>query len=386
VNNFSNRPSIRVAHVLPHYPGRDGSAAFCRGLSRALNRLVPGSCAIYSFRPDGQIGDGTDEVLHYQRSRALNPFHVPKAFLDDIAANKHELDGMILHGTYNPPMAVIASHLRKIGMPYIFIPHDPYIAALRQHHRLRKSVYWRLYERKVIKGAAAIQLLDVSHEKPLRDLGYTGRTEVIPNGCEPEMLTDVPAEVRTPGAEETIKLLYFGRMDRNHKGLDLLLEGYAKARMRSPDLMEKVELVLTGNDWTDRQLLERLARRLGIESSVIFTGRREETAMEIVCEADLVLLPSRFDGFGLCIVEAMLAGRPVIASSGAGVATHVEESGGGFVIEPSAEGVAAGIEKALMVRQSWPELGKKGHDYVLNHLTWDIVASQTLEFYRTSFQ
>ena len=153
MNNFSNRPSIRVAHVLPHYPGRDGSAAFCRGLSRALNRLVPGSCAIYSFRPDGQIGDGTDEVLHYQRSRALNPFHVPKAFLDDIAANKHELDGMILHGTYNPPMAVIASHLRKIGMPYIFIPHDPYIAALRQHHRLRKSVYWRLYERKVIKGA-----------------------------------------------------------------------------------------------------------------------------------------------------------------------------------------------------------------------------------------
>ncbi len=66
-----------------------------------------------------------------------------------------------------------------------------------------------------------------------------------------------------------------------------------------------VELILTGNDWTDRQFLERLSKRLGIESAVTFTGRREETAMEIVCEADLVLLPSRFDGFGLCIVAGL---------------------------------------------------------------------------------
>lgn len=386
VKTTSNRSSVRVAHVLPHYPGRDGSAAFCRGLSRALNRQESGSCAIFSFRPDGETGDGTDEVLHYKRKKTANAFHVPKPFLDDLTSNKHDLDGIVLHGTYNPPMAVIATHLRKIGLPYIFIPHDPYISALRHHHRFRKSIYWRLYEKKVIDGAAAIQLLDVSHEQPLRELGFKGKTQVIPNGCEPEMLDDIPAEVRIPGGKEEIKILYFGRMDRNHKGLDILLEGFAKACAMKPELLSKVELVMTGNDWTDRALLERMARNLGIEASVTFTGRRPETAMEIVCEADLVILPSRFDGFGLCIVEAMLACRPVIVSAGAGVATHVARSEGGFVVEPTVEGISGGIEEALLMKSSWQSLGKKGHDYVLNHLTWNIVAKETLEFYNSRFR
>ena len=385
MDNSEIQKGVRVAHVLPHYPGRDGSAAFCRGLSRALNRQAPSSCAIVSFRPDGDTGDGVDEVLHYQRRATVNAFHVPEAFLNDLSSNKHNLDGIVLHGTYNPPMSVIAVHAKKIGLPYIFIPHDPYIPALRRHHRFRKSLYWRLYEKKVIKNAAAIQLLDISHEKPLRDLGYEGVTKVIPNGCEPEMLNHLPAEVRTPGARERTKLLYFGRMDRNHKGLDLLLEGFAKVRANHPDLFSKVELIMTGNDWTDRPLLERITRKLRLEGSVTFTGRRPESAIEIVSEADLVILPSRFDGFGLCIVEAMLGKRPVIVSSGAGVATHVESSGGGFVVNPTAEGIAAGLEKALCSKSSWQEMGEKGCHYVLNHLTWDIVAKNTLNFYKESF-
>jgi glycosyltransferase involved in cell wall biosynthesis len=228
--------------------------------------------------------------------------------------------------------------------------------------------------------------LDQSHEAPLRQLGSTTLTVVIPNGCELSMLDQIPADTRIPGSiPNDIRILYFGRMDRHHKGLDLLLEGFAQALQTDPEATKNVTLVMTGNDWTDRQALERLASDLKISQRVRFTGRRPESAMQIVADSDLVILPSRFDGFGLCIVEAMIAARPVIASSGAGVSSHVRNAGGGWTPNPNPESIAESLLDALAARNQWPEMGHMNQAYVGNHLTWDQIAVKTDATYRELF-
>ncbi|BDS06750.1 hypothetical protein NT6N_17900 [Oceaniferula spumae] len=306
--------------------------------------------------------------------------------LADLASNTHKLDGLVLHGTFNPPMAAMGRHLRKHGIPYIFIPHDPYVEPLLREHRYRKALYWHLFEKQLISGSCAVQLLDASHEKPLRDMGCEVKTVVVPNGCEPEMLNDLPADARIPGVDsEETRILYFGRMDRNHKGLDLLLEGFSKVMSKASPHNASAKLIMTGNDWTDRNELEALTANLGITDQVTFTGRRPESAMEIVADADLVVLPSRFDGFGLCIVEAMLAARPVIVSSKAGVASHVEKSGGGWLTEPKPESIATTISTALDCKHEWKDKGLKNQAYVQNHLTWEQVAHQTRQAYSSVF-
>ena len=103
--------------------------------------------------------------------------------------------------------------------------------------------------------------------------------------------------------------------------------------------------------------------------------------MKIVAEADLVILASRFDGFGLCVVESMLAGRPVLVSSRAGVASHVAAAGAGWIVEPTVAALAGGLCAALRDRGRWAEFGRAGSRHVLEKLTWKQVARTTLETY-----
>jgi glycosyltransferase involved in cell wall biosynthesis len=346
-----------------------------------MNRLAPGSCPVLTLR-QGEIANHPDEeLLRYPARRSRNPFALPGPLLRDLESGRHRLDGLVLHGTYNPPMATLARLCRRTGLPYVFIPHDPYVPELTGHKRWRKLAYWHAFEKPLIEGARVVQLLDASHERYLRELGCRVPVVAIPNGCEPEMLEEIPGDARMPGAGKDVRLLYFGRMDRNHKGLDLLLEAFARALRDDPAATAGVTLVMTGNDWTDRGGLEALARRLGVADRVDFTGRRDEGAMTIVAEADLVVLPSRFDGFGLCVVEAMLAARPVLVSRRAGVASQVAAAGAGWVVEPEVAALSRGLCDALRNRGRWPDLGRAGQRHVLEKLTWEQVARTTLESY-----
>jgi glycosyltransferase involved in cell wall biosynthesis len=377
---------MRIAQFLAQYPGRDGTSAYGTGLAAAMHRRWPGTCPILSYRTDGREAPAGVEVLCHPR-RGKNPFGVPAGLAQDLLANRHQLDGVVLHGTYNPPNAGLARALRRAGIPYLFMPHDPYVRELRDHHPLRKAVYWRLFEKPLIEGARAVQLLDATHEAPLRELGCRVPVFSIPNGCDPAMLDALdPENTRRPGAVEgETKLLYLGRMDRNHKGLDLLLDGFARFCAADPAAAAGLRLVLTGNDWSDRAALESMTAALGITGRVTFTGARREASIQLHSEADLVVLPSRFDGFGLTIVEAMLAARPVLVSRRAGVASHVELAGGGFLMDPTPESIQAALAAAMSRRSGWADLGEMNRDYVLHQLTWDQVAARTMAEYQRLF-
>ena len=368
---------MKVAHYMPGYPGCDGSSAFCRGLSRAMNRLYPESCGIISGKVDGS---GADDLIYYFPGKRRHPFAVARSLREALRSGRLGVDGIILHGTYNPLMVGMAAFLRKIGLPYLFIPHDPYPPSLRSHHRWRKTVFWRLFEKPMIEAAVAVQLLDQSHEKFLRQLGCRVPVFVQPNGCEVESLGQLPEKQHSPGTRETLRIQYLGRMDRNHKGLDLLIRAFGEVVKR-----HRVELWLIGNDWHDRAYLESLAGELGLQNQVFFKGRRPEPSIQLQAEADLCVLASRFDGFGLTVVEAMLAARPVLVSREAGVATHVAAAGGGWIVEPTVEGLVKGFETAIRAKKEWPETGKRGHGYVMSCLTWEQVARATYADYRRFF-
>lgn len=377
-------PVPRVAHFLAHYPSREGTSSFCRGLMRALNRENPGSCSVITLRAGVTAEDEADGILCYPKEPGSR-FTLPRKLVDDVLANALGLDGLVLHGTYNPLTVAMKRLAVKAGIPYIFIPHDPYPPALRRHHAVRKWVFWRLFERDLILHAQAVQLLDSSHERYLRELGCTTPVEVIPNGCEPQNLSRLPVDAVVPGERKTPRFLYLGRVDRNHKGLDLLIKGFALWAGNSGAEGVQASLVMTGKDWGDRTELEELARQRGVEAHAVFTGERSEHSMEILGEADVVVLASRFDGFGLCIVEAMLAGRPVLVSREAGVASHVENAGAGWLIDPNPESIRAGIAEALRQKDKWAEMGARGREYVLGQLTWAHAARRSLEIYRRHF-
>jgi glycosyltransferase involved in cell wall biosynthesis len=375
--------TAKVAHFLPHYPGREGTTVFCRNLVSSLNRIVPLSAVIISLRDDSRSDNLSNAVLRYP-TKHRRGFRLPKSLFTDLDSNRHAIDGFVLHGTFNPPMARMGFYLRSRRIPYIFIPHDPYSPFLLNHHKVRKLFYWHLFEKPLIEGAVAIQLLDDSHSKFLRGLACSAKTFTIPNGCDIEALKSLTGKESTPGESSLIRIQYLGRLDRNHKGLDLLIDAFA-LYLKRRDTPKNVQLVLSGNDWTDRVWLENQAVQLGIKSKVYFTGERAEPSVCVHASADLAVLPSRFDGFGLTIVEAMLAARPVIVSSETGVASHVERAGGGWVCKPTAQTLSTTLATSIAEKSRWNQMGVLNQNYVINHLSWEHIAHLTMKEYNKYF-
>ena len=375
-----------VAHILSYYPGQEGLTSFCRGLGTVFNDLEGVEVPIITFRnkpPEFHEAEDGPLILSYPRKKR-HPFHIPRSFLNALDDGSLVLKGAVLHGTYSPQVFALAKALWRRKIPYIFMPHDPYVKKLRRHHAIRKFVYWHLCEKWVIANAAAVQLLSVSHETPLRKLGRKTPVHTLANGCDPKELKGIGSDARRPGESEDLVIQYLGRMDRNHKGLDLLIRGYAGFLGKIP-ADSRVCLVLSGNDWVDRGFLESLAGELGLGDRIQFTGRLEDRSVVIHSRADISVLCSRFDGFGLTIVEAMLAGRPVLVSSEAGIAEFVKEAEAGFVVEPNANKIQEALFTAWNQRAELAAMGERGQRYVMENLTWEKVAHRSLSIYAKVF-
>lgn len=127
--------------------------------------------------------------------------------------------------------------------------------------------------------------------------------EAIPNGVE-----ELAFEAETTSPKH---LLFIGRLDVGHKGGDLLFE--ILDRVRSAKGRRTPPLVIAG-DGPDREAMEGLAKRSGLSHLVEFRGRVEKSEKyRLMADAYAVLMPSRYETFGMVAVETLAAGGPLVA-------------------------------------------------------------------------
>jgi glycosyltransferase involved in cell wall biosynthesis len=242
-----------------------------------------------------------------------------------------------------------------------------------------KWPYWYLRERPMLRQARAVQVLDFRHAEWLRAMAVQTPVIEAVNGYAPE---DVhPESVLQWRLEGPPKLLYLGRIDYHNKGLDVLLDAFSQMLGQTD-----AQLTLQGPDWGDRGAMIRRAKRLGLGSRVAFRDPDfNKPAALISAEHDIFLLPSRFEGFGLSALEAMLAGRVILVSDIAGISPHVRASNCGVVISADVSRVKSGLTQLLEMRPKWKEMGLSGRHYAMNHLRWERIAAETLEQYTQVF-
>ncbi len=282
----------------------------------------------------------------------------------------------LLNGAFNPNVYLVSRVCLRNGIPYIAAPHDPYHPSIFGTNRLLKWPYWYVRERPMLRQAKAVQVLDFRHAEWLRAWAiHTPVIEVV-NGYAAE---DVhPESVLNWRMQGPPRLLYLGRIDYHNKGLDVLLDAFSQL-MNQTD----AQLTLQGPDWGDRKAMVRRATRLALGQRVQFREPDfDKAAVLISAEHDVFLLPSRFEGFGLSALEAMLAGRVLLVSDVAGIAPHVRASGCGLVISPDVAHVKSGLMELLSMRPKWKQMGLAGREYALGHLRWERIAAETLDQYR----
>ncbi|HTT80652.1 MAG TPA: glycosyltransferase family 4 protein [Stellaceae bacterium] len=156
------------------------------------------------------------------------------------------------------------------------------------------------------------------------------------------------------GADRELRLACVGRLYPRQKGQDLLFEALA-----SPVWRERPWRLSVYGEGPQRQTLERLAEKLGISDRVVFAGfARVE---QIWAANHALVMPSRYEGLPLAMVEAMVCGRPVVATDVAGHAEIIEDGMTGFLADaPTAGSIAIALERFWERRDDAEAIGKAG--------------------------
>jgi glycosyltransferase involved in cell wall biosynthesis len=377
---------MRIALYLKHYPASGaplvgGTATAVHGLASGLAQngadtivLCEGLARSSVMTPDGY------RVECFPNPGRYRSFRVAHGMAHYVADKLREQPGLcMLHGIFHPACFALGRALRRLGVPYVANPQDPYDRWMFRRNAHLKWPYWYLFERRHLAGASAIQVLDRRHEEPLRRLGIVTPVIETPNGVSPgaAMMPERSRPRLSPHAPP--RIVYMGRIDAYNKGLDTLVDAFSRAAALT---RRRLTLTLRGPDWGDRAQLERRAAVLGLSERVDFLGPDyTRSPPDILADYDLLCLPSRFEGFGLVALEAMLAGRVLVVSERAGVARHVVASGCGISVPPTVEGVAGGLLALLERRDAWAVMGQRGRRYVLEQLQWKDVAAGALAGY-----
>jgi glycogen synthase len=242
----------------------------------------------------------------------------------------------------------------------------------RVRYQERAGTYWA--DRVIAVSHATRNEISWMYEVP------ASKSVVIYNGVSPHRF-DGPADIAAEKRQYDLDpmdptILYCGRMVWQ-KGPDLLVEAMPQILRQHPS----TKFLLVG-DGDMRSSLQSRTRQLGIGHAVRFPGYRfGDELVRLFKIADAVCVPSRNEPFGIVVLEAWSAGKPVIASQNGGPGEFVSHEVTGLKIYPAPDSVAWGVGRMFsdFDRARW--MGSNGRKAVEERFTWDRVANQTVNVY-----
>jgi glycosyltransferase involved in cell wall biosynthesis len=239
-------------------------------------------------------------------------------------------------------------------------------------------------EKRCLETVDRVVATSPQEQEHMRSLVSTqGAIDIIPCGTDIERLgaidrqaarqqLNIPAEAKV--------VLYVGRFDRR-KGIETLVRAIAKSNLRgNADL----RLIIAGgyrpgeSDGIERDRIEGIVKELGIESLTTFPGRLTESDLPIYyAAANVCVVPSHYEPFGLVAIEAMACRTPVVASKVGGLQFTVIPEVTGLLAPPQDEDAFAQAIDRILSNPAWGDhLGQMARQRVELALSWDSVASR----------
>jgi glycosyltransferase involved in cell wall biosynthesis len=278
---------------------------------------------------------------------------------------------------------------RRLGVPVVATVHHPItvdreidLAAApdrRRRFMLRRwYAFTRMQGRVARRSPALCTVSEASRAETLRAFRVRDeRLRVIGVGVDDEVFAPGP-DARIPG-----RIVAVASADVPLKGLEDLLAAVAKLRTE-----RDVALVVVGTPRPDGPA-ERAVARLGLGTAVRFvTGLSDVDLAALFREAEVAVVPSRFEGFSLPAVEAMACGTPLVATTAGALPEVVGPDGHAALHVPPAdpETLAAAIGRLLDDPALRARLGANGRDRVLANYTWRRTAVATAAWYREAIE
>ena len=268
---------------------------------------------------------------------------------------------------------------KKYGIPYILQSHGSTVNIIEKQKL--KKLYDCFSGRRILKSASMVVAVtkDEAKQYKLININET-KIEIIPNGIDLLKYNNLPKKgvfrkKYSINNDEKI-VLFLGRIHKI-KGIDLLLKAFA-------DLIKKLDnvtLVIVGPDGGFLSALKQLIRELNIGDKVLLTGPLyEKDKLMAYVDANVCVLPSRYEIFGITALESCACGTPVIVTSEYGISNKINNIAG-YAIRFDKNKLVNSILKVLINEELRKKFGKGGKELVRNQFAWNMIISKFEKMY-----
>ncbi|MGB7895661.1 MAG: glycosyltransferase family 1 protein [Microcoleus sp.] len=243
-------------------------------------------------------------------------------------------------------------------------------------------------EKTLLETAERVVATSPQEKEQMRSLvSSKGNIDIIPCGTDLERFGSIARSTarRYLGiAPETKVVLYVGRFDRR-KGIETLVRAVSRSAVPKADL----KLIIGGgwrageSDGKERDRIGSIVEELGLSEITTFPGTLSRDLLPAYyAAADVCVVPSHYEPFGLVAIEAMACGTPVIASDVGGLKYTVVQEETGLLAPPKNEAAFAHAIDRLLLDSVWcQQLGHTGRRRVETYFSWDGIASQLSQLY-----
>ena len=364
---------MTVLHVIASISRRcGGPSRSVQGLVAALNASLVETWLLTLKRGDEPWVDG---VVHFANGGS---------FENELLKVNPEI--VHLHGLWSVGLHRCAVICRRWHIPYVIAPRGMLEHwSLRQKWLKKRIARW-LYQDRDLRCAAALHATAESEAEQFRKLGFKNPIIVSPNGV------NVPKESLVVSRQSLVvdgkrRVLFVSRMHPK-KGVMELVEAWGRlvvSRQSSVVSGWKCELVYTVNGVLEREYEAKVKSRvkeLGLENQFIFTGAlNDDDKWAAYARADLFVLPTYSENFGIVVAEALWAGVPVITTKGTPWA-ELDERNCGWWVDFGVHSLTVALGNAMSLDDAQRhEMGMRGRALVEEKYTWDAVVKAMVKGY-----
>jgi len=359
----------------------------CRGLAR-----LGADVTVFTTTADGRkeldvpLGGPVDlggvSVHYFKRESPRGFFRSPGlAAAARREARRFDLVHSCALWTY--VMGVAVRVCQEAGLPRVDSPRGGLMRPCLKHRYWKKWVYLKALGWRQLRSASAIHCTSEQEAEEVTALGLEPPVYVVPNPVDAAPFWETPPRVLLrerlgipPSARVSV---FLGRLHAI-KGVDLMLRAFREVAVQRRDAV----LIVAGpHDDETGPGAQRLTEHLGLGGQVIFLPETRGAAKnELLAGADLFVLTSRSENFGMAAAEAMAAGVPVLLSDRVGVSRWAARCGAGEAVPLTVRDIARAWLRMLDSPERLQRMGEAARALVQREFAPEVVAARMLDLYR----
>lgn len=288
----------------------------------------------------------------------------------DEQAKRHEIQLIHSHSLWMQPVIYPARAKKKYNIPLLVSPHGTLSPWAFSSGSIIKKIYWPCLQKPALDVATCFHATALSEYLDIRSKGFRQPVALIPLGIDiPILQKQLYANKRT--------LLFLGRIHPK-KGLNILLPAWAALQDRYPEWCLKI---VGPDEGGYLQKMFELSKKLSIKR-IEFSGPLfGEKKIHAYQQADLFVLPTYSENFGISVAEALASGTPALVTKGApweGLEAH----NSGMWIEIGVDPLVAALEQMMSLsRDELDVMGMNGRSWMASEYSWSSIGARMAETY-----